>query len=364
MDHGIDWLGDNSQPEELNHIEKGKRYGWPYIYADGQVNPHLDPPGGVEKSDWAKSSKPMALGYTAHAAPMQLSFYNASQFPAEFRGDAFISMHGSWNRRPASGYEVVRIRFRQGSPVAIEPFITGFLTDRGESGRPFGNAVAKDGSLLFTDDRNGVIYRVSYAGASAEQGAAAPALTMSRQTEPKATSPLAIESLKAQPTGKLTVTSPAFQNGAAMPVIYSSYDQNVSPPLSWTAGPEGTKTYAVVMEDPDAKTMPTPVVHWLVWNIPSINSLREGLPGIDRMDDPKGLRQGVNSMGITGYKGPRPPAGDPAHHYHVEVFAFERELDLPLGASREDFLRAAQGHVLASGELIGVFARPDRPAKP
>ena len=111
MDQGIDWLGDDNQPEELNHIEKGKRYGWPYVYGDGKLNPHVDPPGGLPKSEWARISVPIVMGYTAHAAPMQLAFYNASQFPAEYRGDAFISMRGSWNRKPASGYEVVRIPF-------------------------------------------------------------------------------------------------------------------------------------------------------------------------------------------------------------------------------------------------------------
>jgi len=76
MDNGIDALGDNLQPEELNHIEKGKRYGWPYLFGDNQANPHLDPPGGLHKSELAKTNIPMALGYTAHAAPMQMAFYN------------------------------------------------------------------------------------------------------------------------------------------------------------------------------------------------------------------------------------------------------------------------------------------------
>ena len=99
MDNGMDALGDNLQPEGLNDIEKGKRYGYP----------HLDPPGGLQKSELPKTNIPMALGYTAHAAPMQMSFYNASKFPAEYQGDAFVSMRGSWNRKPPSGYEVVRI---------------------------------------------------------------------------------------------------------------------------------------------------------------------------------------------------------------------------------------------------------------
>ncbi|MDQ6663285.1 MAG: YbhB/YbcL family Raf kinase inhibitor-like protein [Acidobacteriota bacterium] len=367
MDHGIDWLGDNNQPEELNHIEKGKRYGWPYVYGNNEPNPHVDPPGGIRKSEWAKSSTPMSLGYTAHAAPMQMSFYNGGQFPAEFRGDAFVSMRGSWNRKPASGYEVVRIRFRSGSPVAIEPFVTGFVSPEGEYGRLVGNAVAKDGSLLFTDDRNGVIYRLSYTGGSVEGTGTTiiPDQPMLRQNQTGVRSALAMASPQTQTNGKITVTSTSFRDGGTIPTPHSSYDQNASPPLQWTTGPAGTQSYAILMEDPDAKTTPLPVIHWVVWNIPaSATSLREGLETLDRLEDPDGLRQGVNSSGTVGYKGPRPPVGDLAHQYYIEVFALDRKLDLQYGAKRDDVLGALQGHVLAIGQLKGLFVRPDHPVKP
>jgi Raf kinase inhibitor-like YbhB/YbcL family protein len=367
MDHGIDGLGDNDPPEELNHIEKGKRYGWPYIYADNRRNPHLDPPGGIQKSDWAKTSVPMVLGYTPHSAPMQMSFYDGGQFPSEFRGDAFVSMRGSWNRKPASGYEVIRIRFRDGTPVAMEPFVTGFVTPAGESARPMGNAVAKDGSLLFTDDRNGVIYRVSYTGGSTAPSAAVtvPAESMLRQNHTGVRSPLAIANAQTANAAKLTVTSAAFKEGEPIPAIYSSYDQNASPPLMWTPGPQNTQSYAILLEDPDAKTTPLPIIHWVVWNVPaSLTNLHEGLEPLDRLEDPMGLRQGVNSMGAVGFKGPRPPAGDPPHHYHFEVFALDAKLTLPVGATRDDLLAAMQGHILASGQLVGSFAKPAAPAKP
>jgi glucose/arabinose dehydrogenase len=85
-------------------------------------------------------------------------------FPTEYKGDALVAFHGSWNREPASGYEVVRVRFENGKPVRFEPFMTGFLmpSGRNQFGRPAGLAVMKDGSLLVSDDDGGVIYRVTY----------------------------------------------------------------------------------------------------------------------------------------------------------------------------------------------------------
>ena len=366
MDQGIDWLGDDNQPEELNRIEKGRRYGWPYVYGDGKLNPHVDPPGGIRKSEWAAASVPMILGYTAHAAPMQLAFYNAGQFPAEFQGDAFISMRGSWNRKPASGYEIVRVHFQNGQAVSIQPFVTGFIAPAGEYGRPVGSAIAKDGSLLFTDDRNGVIYRVTYQGEAKRSVALAeaPAQPMLAENKTGRNTPLAISQLKA--TGKLTVSSPAFSDGGTIPAAYSAYDQNAGPAVRWTTGPAGTQSYALLMEDPDAKGGPLPIVHWVAWNIPAdVQYLREGLEALDRLEDLNGLQQGPNTAsGTVGYRGPKPPAGDPPHHYHLQIFAVDRKLELKPGTSRDDLLTALQGHVLASGELVGLFVRPDRPAKP
>jgi Raf kinase inhibitor-like YbhB/YbcL family protein len=360
MDHGIDWLGDEIPPEELNKIERGSRYGWPYFWGDNQVNPRLDPPLPLTKEEWRRSSVPMVLGYTSHAAPMQLSFYNGSQFPADYRGDAFVSMRGSWNRKPPAGYEVVRIHFEDGQPQSIEPFVTGFLTSEGESGRPCGNAVASDGSLLFTDDRNGVLYRVAYTGApNGLPPATIPAGPMLEQAGRGHDVPLAIDRPETEAEGALEVSSPEFSEGEEIPAIYSEYEQGISFPLSWSSGPEGTQSYVLIMEDPDA-AMPKPFVHWVAWNIPAdVTELREALPEQDLLTDPAGLRQGVTSRGTIGYLGPRPPAEDPEHVYHVQVFALDRVLELPItGADRDQVLAAASGHVLARGALTGRFARP------
>jgi len=165
LDHGSDWRGNEQPPEELNLIKQGADYGWPFCWGDRRPDVYLsaDPDGATKKEYCAKTESP-ALTYTAHSAPLAFMFYTASQFPTEYRNDAFVTMRGSWNRNPPSGYKVVRIRYQNGKPVKFEDFVTGFLAKDGKAqfGRPVGLATAPDGSLLFTDDTNGVIYRVSY----------------------------------------------------------------------------------------------------------------------------------------------------------------------------------------------------------
>ena len=372
MDHGIDWLGDNEQHEELNHVVEGKKYGWPYVYADGKYNPQDYPPGGITMEEWAaQSTEPVGL-YTPHAAPMQLAFYTGNGFPEDYRGDAFIAMRGSWNRKPPSGYEVVRIRFEDGEPVGFEPFIKGFLVQEGETwghlGRLCGLAQAQDGSLLLSDDTNGVLYRIAYtgeAGSEAGRGPSTPtnveganvrmlgAATVQPPTPTAAE--LAADLVEAE--AALEVTSPAFESEAPIPDVYAAEGQNISPPIEWAEGPEGTRSYALIMEDPDVAEDP-PFVHWIMYNIPAaVTSLAEAVPGAPRLQKPEGALQGANSRGSVGYFGPRPPEGDPAHAYHVQVFALDTVLDVPHGASRADFLAAIEGHVLASGEVVGTYER-------
>ncbi|AFY89673.1 PQQ-dependent sugar dehydrogenase [Chroococcidiopsis thermalis] len=167
LDHGTDWRGNDQPPEELNLIQAGQHYGWPFCWGDRQPDVYLSAdPEGTTKKEFCAKTEPPVLTYTAHSAPLAMVFYTASQFPAEYRNDAFVTMRGSWNRNPPVGYKVVRLRYENGKPVAFEDFITGFLNDKKSTqfGRPVGIATAPDGSLLFTDDTNGVIYRVSYTG--------------------------------------------------------------------------------------------------------------------------------------------------------------------------------------------------------
>ncbi|MBO3271731.1 PQQ-dependent sugar dehydrogenase [Hymenobacter defluvii] len=166
FDHGIDWLGDEQQHEELNEIKKGGNYGWPFVFEDGKANPADEPPGGQTYEQYAaKTVKPKLL-YKAHSAPLGMVFYNGKQFPQEYQNDAIVTMHGSWNRAEPSGYKLVRVHFnQQGQPEKFEDFVTGWLVDgdKAQFGRVCGIAQHADGSILVSDDANGVIYRVAYA---------------------------------------------------------------------------------------------------------------------------------------------------------------------------------------------------------
>lgn len=366
VDHGIDMLGDDVQPEEFNRLEQGKTYGWPHVWGEGRLNPQAaPPPGGITREQWATISTPMVLGYTAHAAPMQMAFHPGGAFPAEYEGDAFIAMRGSWNRIPPSGYEVARVDFANGKPQRIEPFLTGFLVDGGQHhfGRPVGVAVARDGALLVGDDVNGVIYRVAHSGTgAAPRPAAPPDGPMKTQAAKGVGVPLALQRKETSARGTLQVSSPAFASNAAIPPRHSEYKDGLSPALAWTAV-DGAKSYAIVMEDPDAKPI-TPFVHWLAWNIPAgTTSLPEGVQEQMRLTEPDGVMQGRTSRGTMGYLGPRPPVGDPPHHYHVQVLALDRMLELPPGADRDALLGAAKGHVIAKGELVGTYQQTIAPLK-
>jgi glucose/arabinose dehydrogenase len=172
MDHGSDWRGDETPPEELNAIDDGADYGWPYCYGERRIDPVIqDPPNGTKEAYCADTSGP-ELTTSAHEAPIGLVFYAGTSFPSEYRDDAFIAMHGSWNRYPATGYKVVRLVFENGVPQRFEDFVTGFLIENGAAtfGRPAGVTVTTEGSLLFSDDASGAIYRVSYGASSADAG--------------------------------------------------------------------------------------------------------------------------------------------------------------------------------------------------
>jgi Raf kinase inhibitor-like YbhB/YbcL family protein len=359
MDHNVDWHGDDNPPEELNEIKEGHKYGWPYVLGPTFLNPQDDPPGGITLEQWRDSSEAPALTYTAHAAPMQMAFHSGVNMPAEYAGNAFVAMRGSWNRSQPSGYEIVRIVFDEsGKPASVQPWISGFLKNVGDkytrAARPAGLVVTNDGAILFSDDENGVIYQVSYEGSSGSK------IADSKQFEFKEAKPtpisLAVESLE-KPPHLLKLKSLSFDANRKMPIRYSDYGDKISPALEWTQGPAGTKSFVIILDDPDAK--PNLFNHWLVYNLsPDVLEIPEGLPTEPSIIAPIAAQQGLNSRYSSGYFGPRPPAGDNAHRYHFQVFALDKMLDLPPAPDRAMLLAAMKNHVLASGLLIGKFGRP------
>ncbi len=166
MDHGSDDRGNDVPLEELNLLKDGADYGWPFCHGSNQVDEIATKPRQGTKEEHCAKATPPTLAYQAHSAPIAFLFYTGELFPAEFRHDAFVALHGSWNRSPAVGYKVVRVKFENGRPVRIEDFLSGFLIEEGKAhfGRPAGLAVARDGALLISDDAGGVIYRVAYGG--------------------------------------------------------------------------------------------------------------------------------------------------------------------------------------------------------
>jgi Raf kinase inhibitor-like YbhB/YbcL family protein len=155
----------------------------------------------------------------------------------------------------------------------------------------------------------------------------------------------------------ITIRSQALDEGDMIPVRHTADGEDISPPLSWSA-PKGTVELALLVDDPDAPR-DEPWVHWVVAKIPATaGGLPEGFhEGKAPAGAPAGLVQGVNSWGTTGYRGPAPPEGHGTHHYHFKVFALDAPLDLPPALDKHALLEAVSGHVLARGELVGLYKR-------
>ena len=153
------------------------------------------------------------------------------------------------------------------------------------------------------------------------------------------------------------LTSPAFKHGETIPKVHTCEGKDPSPALDWSGAPPGTKSFALIMDDPDA-----PVglwVHWVLYNIPGeLSGLPENLPKTARVlgGAKHGASWGVDSFSRTGYGGPCPPPGKP-HRYVFKLFALDKALGLPPGATASETAKAMEGHVLGRAELIGLFER-------
>lgn len=151
---------------------------------------------------------------------------------------------------------------------------------------------------------------------------------------------------------EIQISSGAFANEGFISQKYTCDGENISPPLTWKNIPSGTKSIAIINDDPDA-----PVgtwVHWVIYNIPpNISGLPEGIKPIEKLPD--GTMQGRNSWGKIGYGGPCPPSG--VHRYFFKIYALDKMLDLKPGATKEELLKAMKGHILAEGQFYGKYSR-------
>lgn len=148
----------------------------------------------------------------------------------------------------------------------------------------------------------------------------------------------------------LTLKSSAFVNEGAIPSKYSAYHEDLSPPLAWSDAPAGTKSFALISDDPDA---PAKVwVHWVIWNIPPMaTNLKEGIAKSATLGD--GTRQGVNDSSETGWNGPMPPSG--THRYYFKLYALDTILNLSSDTIKPTLEAAMKGHILAQATLMGTY---------
>ena len=149
------------------------------------------------------------------------------------------------------------------------------------------------------------------------------------------------------------LSSSAIERGAYIPKKYTGDGENVSPPLQWTAPPEGTKSLALICDDPDAPSGTW--VHWVVWGIkPDARELAENVPPLKEQKN--GIKQGTTDFRKIGYGGPTPPPGSD-HRYYFRLYALDIDLAIRPGASKKELLGAAKGHVLAEAQLVGRYRR-------
>ena len=175
------------------------------------------------------------------------------------------------------------------------------------------------------------------------------------QTPPASAPVLASSIAPAKGGAKLVVMSSSLQNNGAIADTYTQNGANQSPALNWSAGPAGTQSYVVLAEDSGVQRQ-LPMDHWVLYDIPAnVTNLPQGLAKDAKLSNPAGVMNGTNIAKASGYIGPKPPAGQ-THPYHFEVFALDTRLGIdPVKADRTTVVNAMKGHVLAEGEIVGLY---------
>jgi glucose/arabinose dehydrogenase len=165
-DNGRDLLGDDYPPCELNHIEDGKFYGWPYINGFGD----LDPDMGDGKEALLETAQSPAFGFRAHNAPLGMRFIKNAKAPESYKKSALIALHGSWNRSSPDGYKVISLHWDDEGNISSRDFLSGFIRDGNIIGRPVDIVESIDGCLFISDDYSGTVYRACYNREQSAQG--------------------------------------------------------------------------------------------------------------------------------------------------------------------------------------------------
>lgn len=156
-------VNDELPPEHVNMIEPGKNYGWPYCWADPDkpqtmfADPNFKGPEG-----FCEKAQSPAVILTSHTTPLGIVFLDKAAWPEDYKNDAIIALHGSWNRKEPAGYKLVRVKFKNHQPESVEDFVTGWLKGYHVTGRPVDVLVGNDGALYVSDDMRGAIYRITY----------------------------------------------------------------------------------------------------------------------------------------------------------------------------------------------------------
>jgi glucose/arabinose dehydrogenase len=156
-------VNDELPPEHFNKIEPGKNYGWPHCWGNpSDLKNTVEDPNFVGADNFCKNATPPAITFTSHSTPIGVTFLDKTNFPVEYKNDAIVALHGSWNREKLSGYKLVRVKFNGETPVEVVDFATGWLNKNEAWGRPVDVIAGPDGALYVSDDRADIIYRISY----------------------------------------------------------------------------------------------------------------------------------------------------------------------------------------------------------
>ena len=155
-------VNDELPPEHFNKIEPGQNYGWPHCWGNSDLKSMTEDPNFAGVDSFCKNATPPAITFTSHSTPIGVTFLDKTNFPTDYKNDAIVALHGSWNREKLSGYKLVRVKFNGITPVEVVDFATGWLNNNEAWGRPVDVIAGSDGALYVSDDRADTIYRISY----------------------------------------------------------------------------------------------------------------------------------------------------------------------------------------------------------